>query len=182
MQDQYSRSDLNPFIFDKFTLYFTNAETFFIGTFMKDIDPLSPVYIDILRKILVKELQEIQAQPHKGSRQAVALIEAILFKIADAEADVALEELLSDPQISTKRKSYEKTKTTNLHQVQRLVLDTITNAATPVSRTEIAELTNLRVATVCARVAELLADGYIKVGGTKKALDTGRQVETLRAK
>ncbi len=47
------------------------------------------------------------------------------------------------------------------------------------SRREIAENLNMRLQTVCGQVNVLVREGFIHVAGTKKDIETKREVETL---
>jgi hypothetical protein len=48
------------------------------------------------------------------------------------------------------------------------------------SRSELADLTGLRLASVCGRVAELLEDNLIEEAATRRCQVTGKLVSTVR--
>lgn len=53
--------------------------------------------------------------------------------------------------------------------------------ATALSRLDIANLTGIRLSSVCARVAELRADGMVIEPATRPCPHTGRTVKTVQA-
>lgn len=53
--------------------------------------------------------------------------------------------------------------------------------ATALSRLDIANLTGIRLSSVCARVAELRADGLVFEPGTRKCPHTGKTVKVVQA-
>jgi hypothetical protein len=59
------------------------------------------------------------------------------------------------------------------------LLRTIPSVA--LSRTDIANLTGMRLSSVCARVAELRADGHVIEPSTRRCPHTGRTVKTIQA-
>lgn len=53
--------------------------------------------------------------------------------------------------------------------------------ATALSRLDIANLTGIRLSSVCARVAELRADGKVHEPGTRPCPHTGKTVKIVQA-
>lgn len=63
--------------------------------------------------------------------------------------------------------------------VYQAVYNALCAADCALSRAEIAHRANLRLSTVCGRIAELMEAGAISVSGTKIDTDTNRKVEVL---
>lgn len=59
------------------------------------------------------------------------------------------------------------------------LLRTIPSVA--LSRTDIANLTGIRISSVCARVHELRADGHVIEPSTRRCPHTGRTVKVIQA-
>jgi predicted DNA-binding transcriptional regulator len=98
-----------------------------------------------------------------------------------------LEEILATPEDIwvpgknvTKATSYKLTKET-LAGVQHAVYSALAKSGQPLSRNEIANATGIRIQSVCARVAELINAGLVRVVGTKWDEETCREVEILLA-
>lgn len=78
--------------------------------------------------------------------------------------------------MSTKVQSYEATKSQSGSSRERVKQALVRG---PLSRSEIAEVTGLRVSSVCGRVNELLKSGEVAVYGLKWDEATQRSVETV---
>jgi hypothetical protein len=104
------------------------------------------------------------------------------------EAATIMEQIL-DPDFTPPKPKVKRnlTKVASYHffmkhyygQVYQTVYNTLSSSETSLSRAEIANRSNLRLSTVCARVAELMEAGAIRVVGTKIDSDTNRKVEIL---
>lgn len=81
---------------------------------------------------------------------------------------------------STKAESLERTKD-SIGEKAMLVYDTIKTFKRPLTRAQIANLTGLKLSSVCGRANELIKAGLIEVCGKEWDVETQRNVEVLRA-
>lgn len=81
---------------------------------------------------------------------------------------------------STKLQSYNQTKPTSGERAREILAFLVTTSGA--TRAEIAEATDIALSSVCGRINELLASGEVEVSGTKKDLNSGRQVEIVKIK
>ena len=145
--------------------------------------PSNPKLLEQLERLLHAIKQDLAAlRDFDGTlAKECANVQSVASKISTKleldSFDEAVEATLTEP--TTKRMSYDITKITNLTQVQQLILRTLQEVGKPVSRQELANLTDLRLSTVCARVNELIADFAIEKVGRKKDANSGRTVETI---
>ena len=107
-----------------------------------------------------------------------------------AEADSIIAKILDPgytPPKATPKKNWTKVESYNeflkeyQSNVYQTIYNTLANSDEDMSRTELANVCGLRLATVCGRVAELMEAGAVQVVGYKISGDTKRKVEVLSA-
>ena len=106
-----------------------------------------------------------------------------------AEADRVIDQILnpsyaprkntSPKKLRTKVDSYEQFMEEYQSGTYQAIYNIIAASDTPLSRTDIAVRGQMRVATVCGRIAELREAGVVSVVGTKFDTDSKRDVEIL---
>jgi predicted transcriptional regulator len=163
---------------------FTPQEQTLINSLMRSLDATSPIYLDILEKRLADIINEAESRVLIATTKALDALKHIHWKVASFRFDTEVDLILSDPEASTptsRSLSLMKTKRTK-QEVANKILSTLKQSDLPLSRSEIANRTGLRISTVCGSVKPLLDEGKIKVTGTKFDKDSQRQVETLGAK
>ena len=82
---------------------------------------------------------------------------------------------------STKRRSYESYMTKYGKTKKDEVYDFLRKTDIPLSRQEVANFMGEKVSTICARVNELMHEGFVVQCGTKKDEETNKTVNLLRA-
>ncbi len=141
----------------------------------------SPIYYDMAIKMLQQQLFSPGALVTPNARQ---MLLSITEKIAYAQMSEDIDDILAEAQEieleqeTTKVQSMKKSKK-NSSKGHLLIRSALQSTTEPLSRTELANLTNLRLSSVCARVRELIEEGEIQVAGTKWDKESERQVETL---
>jgi len=158
------------------TTAFTNQETVLIATLMKNLNSTLPVYYTMLEKQLYNTLTKINNNQLLATTNGKQLVEDLLLKIQTLLVDKELEELLTEKTPSTKIRSLERVRKV---EVATIVYNAISSSEVPISRSEIAERTGLRLSSVTGRVNELLKEGRIEVTGEKLDKNSDRRVETL---
>lgn len=139
----------------------------------------SPNYYEKALKYIEQQFMNPLSTP-KGKQTLMSIAE----KIAYAHMDLEIESILSDVEEmdaereSTKVESMNTSKK-NSSKGHILIRAALQSSQEPLSRTELANATNLRVSAVCARVKELLDEGSLRVAGTKWDTESERNVETL---
>lgn len=134
-------------------------------------------YLDMIERVLRNRLNN---PTYAFSTQADILMNSILYKIYDYRASKEIEHLLEvnppkKPKPTTKSKSLKSLgNTTALQEKILTCLD-----EEPLTRSEIATKTNLRMSSVCGRVNELINKDQVQVVGEKQDEDSGRWVELV---
>lgn len=70
---------------------------------------------------------------------------------------------------------------TKANQQAKILALLRTIPSTALSRLDIANLTGIRLSSVCARIAELRAEGHVIEPGTKRCPHTTKTVKTIQA-
>lgn len=163
----------------------TSREKFLVENLMKTVShictPNNPAYYDLVARVIGKHLENGTIITD-NARQT---INSILEKIAFAKMSDELEDILamSDEEIeeTTQAQSMAKSKSIN-SKSHIAILDLLSKSQEPLSRSEIANRTGLRLSAVCARVAELIEAGDIQTLGKKLDEESDRMVEILGLK
>ncbi len=149
------------------------------------IDKASPIYWDYVLNILNKEYFEPEQIQSFGARDMIfSIIQRIQLSFMSEEIESILAEVeaIPDDELpeneTTKVQSMKKSKK-NSSKGHVLIRSALQSTTEPLSRTELANLTNLRLSSICARVVELIEEGTIKVAGIKHDKESDRMVETL---
>lgn len=160
---------------------FTPQEQTLVNSLMRSIDSNSPAYLDILEKHLANLINESKNRTALITDKAAKAIEHLHWKVASFRFDAEVDLLLADTEQTTpltRSLSLKQAKATK-QEVAIKIINTLMHSELPLSRSEIANRTGLRLSTVCGSVKPLLNEGKIVVVGTKFDKDSNRQVETL---
>jgi hypothetical protein len=79
----------------------------------------------------------------------------------------------------TQQDAYHALTVKELSAKQRMVIDALEHSRAPMTREDIASVTNMKLSSVCGRVRELLDAGRLAVVGTRKDLATQTQQQLL---
>jgi DNA-binding Lrp family transcriptional regulator len=79
----------------------------------------------------------------------------------------------------TQQDAYHAMTVKELSAKQRMVLDAFEHGRPPMTREDIAAVTNLKLSSVCGRVRELLDAGRLAVVGSRKDLATQTKQQLL---
>lgn len=165
----------------------TPRQEIFLSRLMKPmsdfVSPNSPVYWDFVLKMLNEQYLNPNALATSKAREMMfSIVERIQYAYFDDQIDEILIGVESIPSgelpENTKVQSMKKSKK-NSSKGHLLIRSALQSSNEPLSRTELANLTNLRLSSVCARVVELIEEGEIQVAGTKHDKESDRMVETL---
>lgn len=163
--------------------HLNQREEHVLKSIMKPVEticpPGSPVYYEMALKLINQQLFSPDALVTVLGRQ---MLMRIVEKIAYSQMDDILEDIIAEAQEiqieSTKTQSFKKSQK-NTSKGHSLIKAALQTAVGPMSRTDLANATNLRVSAVCARVRELIDEDAVRVSGTKWDSESERNVETL---
>ncbi|WNC90928.1 hypothetical protein RI103_06145 [Paraburkholderia sp. FT54] len=79
----------------------------------------------------------------------------------------------------TQQDAYHALSAKTLGAKQRMVLEAFENGRPPLTREDIAAITNMKLSSVCGRVRELLDAGRLAVVGSRKDLATHTKQQLL---
>lgn len=155
-----------------------NQQQVFLTRFMKpfNVQSTSPIYWDMVLKVIQNQLLNPQVVI---STNATILLESIVQSIAYAQIDDIMEDVLTSKITSTKSTSYNKTKEFTMTKCHNLIVNALTSTPYAPSRSDLAQITGLRLSAVCGRVKELIDQGMVQVIGTKWDDSSKRDVQTL---
>lgn len=161
---------------------FDNKELRLITQTMRGVQTTNySVYLDILMSILNKRYSPTSSLV---TSEATKMIEGIQLKIAEYQFDLEMEKFLTEPDYgttaSTRLQSFKSLTMFELTQLHKRILDALLTKG-HMSRRELAKETGIMLSSVCARVNELMEQGYIAVYDTAPCPLTNRKVEILKA-
>lgn len=161
---------------------FNEREEYFMARMMKPLalSLSSPIYYLMAIKVINQQL--LNPMNSKGGN---SMLMSIASKIAYAQMSEEIDSILSEvEEVDIERKESTRVESMKIAKVNStrghiLIKAALTSSSEPLSRTDLANLTNLRVSAVCGRVKELLEEGVIKVVATKWDTESKRKVEIL---
>lgn len=162
---------------------FTKSEALLVTSIMRHIDYQHPFFYEMLEKGIADIINGYENRTMLVTEKSIEPLRQLHYKVAMALASKELELILSEDtlatQTSTQILSFKQAKVTKTAVVNRIIA-TLASSDMPLSRSEIAERTSLRVCSVTGRCAEMLKEGILELDEIKLDKDSNRYVQTLK--
>ncbi|WP_374028319.1 hypothetical protein ACES2J_08280 [Bdellovibrio bacteriovorus] len=140
----------------------------------------SPLYWDFALKAISAQFDESALVTAKARAMLDSITSKIQFAYMDAELErilLEVEQVPTETPETTKSESFKRSVKNS--SKGHLLIKAALSGGEAMSRTELANATNLRVSAVCARVKELIEEGVVRVAGKKWDKESQRKVETV---